>query len=598
MDQKAIETLAVSSVRNSIVLSDYLDQFIQENDKEPSWDGFVYIYNNKDKKKEHLAGRVPVQVKGHINDDFSKSKISFSVEINDLNNYLLDGGIIYFVVYVTKDGNYTKIYYSKLLPVRLKRLLSESKGQKSRRIEFKEFPIENIEKINVFSNFFADSKKQKQGNIITFNELRTIDSISGISASLTGFGYDENAMFQALLNNEVSLYAKVKGTDTLIPIEEPLSIVAHEEIEEVISSNNKTFYYSFSRIHNSKETIIKIGESFSIIIDRDNPSLMSFSFKLTKKFRKAAVDMDFFINILKSRELKIGEKIDFSFSDENLKNISLNIKEEEKKIEYTKKAITALDLLHIEDDIDISSLKARDFNNIDLLVKAFVENETIIFQSDIPKVFNLGVADLNILLVAEEYENGRYKLYDFFNSNVDVWYKYNTGDCLKTSIYSYLQKNDYLHYSNIDYQKIVLSYKNLSKEIIHAHKMANLNMLLMLNSYDQGGSKKLLDASKGIIEWFSEDENCTIDKNTTLLNYLQIVRRERELTIDEIKQLYSIEMNPSLSDEIKVGACLLAGNQILAESHFEKMNEDIKQTFKTYPIYKFWNKKVDKTNSK
>ena len=47
MDKKAIETLAVNAVRDSIVVSDFLDQFIPDNDKEPSWDGFIYVYKHK-----------------------------------------------------------------------------------------------------------------------------------------------------------------------------------------------------------------------------------------------------------------------------------------------------------------------------------------------------------------------------------------------------------------------------------------------------------------------------------------------------------------------------------------------------------------------
>ena len=43
MDRKAIETLSVNAVRDSVVVSDFLDQFIADNDKEPTWDGFVYI---------------------------------------------------------------------------------------------------------------------------------------------------------------------------------------------------------------------------------------------------------------------------------------------------------------------------------------------------------------------------------------------------------------------------------------------------------------------------------------------------------------------------------------------------------------------------
>lgn len=64
MDNKAIETLSVNAVKNSIVTSDFLDQFINDNDKEPSWDGAIYIYDNKSKKKSNFVGRMPVQIKG------------------------------------------------------------------------------------------------------------------------------------------------------------------------------------------------------------------------------------------------------------------------------------------------------------------------------------------------------------------------------------------------------------------------------------------------------------------------------------------------------------------------------------------------------
>ena len=41
LNSKSIETLSVNAVKNSIVTSEFLDQFIADNDKEPSWDGFV-----------------------------------------------------------------------------------------------------------------------------------------------------------------------------------------------------------------------------------------------------------------------------------------------------------------------------------------------------------------------------------------------------------------------------------------------------------------------------------------------------------------------------------------------------------------------------
>ena len=114
LDKKAIETFSVNAVRDSIVMTDYLDQFIADNDKEPSWDGFVYIYKEKEKKKDQLKGRIPVQVKGTEKDDLSKEAIAFPIAIADLNNYLNDGGVMFFVVYIGHGGLMKQIYYVAL----------------------------------------------------------------------------------------------------------------------------------------------------------------------------------------------------------------------------------------------------------------------------------------------------------------------------------------------------------------------------------------------------------------------------------------------------------------------------------------------------
>ena len=143
LDNKAIETLSVNAVKNSIVTSEFLDQFIADNDKEPSWDGFVYIYGDKSKQKSNLKGRMPVQVKGTEDDDHSKEKISFSMSIVDLRNYLYDGGCILFVVYIGNFGVTNKIYYAELTPIKLRQLLEEAKEQDSKTVHLKEFPSGN-----------------------------------------------------------------------------------------------------------------------------------------------------------------------------------------------------------------------------------------------------------------------------------------------------------------------------------------------------------------------------------------------------------------------------------------------------------------------
>lgn len=51
-----IEKLATSAVTGYISKTDYLSPFINEGDKEPSWDGNIYVFNNSSRSKCYLMG--------------------------------------------------------------------------------------------------------------------------------------------------------------------------------------------------------------------------------------------------------------------------------------------------------------------------------------------------------------------------------------------------------------------------------------------------------------------------------------------------------------------------------------------------------------
>lgn len=140
MDAKTIETLSVSAVRDSIVITGLLDQQISDNDKEPSWDGFVYIYKSPKRSKEDYKGRVAVQVKGKQFEDLTQENISYPVNVNDLNNYLHDGGAIFFVVYISEKSFETQIYYCELTPIQIQNIRNRSRGKKNKYNNFKKVP--------------------------------------------------------------------------------------------------------------------------------------------------------------------------------------------------------------------------------------------------------------------------------------------------------------------------------------------------------------------------------------------------------------------------------------------------------------------------
>lgn len=176
---------------------------------------------------------------------------------------------------------------------------------------------------------------------------------------------------------------------------------------------------------------------------------------------------------------------------------------------------------------------------------------------------------------------------NFFKSDISISYKDHSGNTHPAPPYSTLSKEDYLKITNICYNDILPSYKDLAKENDNIYELANTDMLKMLLAYDEKPKLKLLKATKEIAKWIIDEDDCLVD-NIKILNYLQIIKRERNLNKEEIRQLCEIAENLSSSVQEKVGAYILLDNQISAEFHFEKLDSKDQESFKAFPIYKFY----------
>ena len=198
MDKASIEKFAVNAVEDIVNSSDHLSSFIADNDKEPSWDGFIYVYNSPTKKKSELNGRLPVQVKGSEKNDHSKTEISFSMELSDLTNYLNDGGIILFVVYVGKMATGIKktVYYIELPPVKLSHLMSGlAPQQKTLSLQLKKLPSNAETVASIVLNCLNHCRSQKSFANHPFPSLEQLEQeglVEGLSTTVSGFGINSD----------------------------------------------------------------------------------------------------------------------------------------------------------------------------------------------------------------------------------------------------------------------------------------------------------------------------------------------------------------------------------------------------------------------
>lgn len=591
MDQKAIETLSVNAVRDSVVVSDFLDQFIADNDKEPTWDGFVYIYSDKSKKKDKLKGRLPVQIKGTVNDDFSKEEISFSVSTTDLNNYLYDGGAVFFVVYIGHSGLTRQIYYAELPPIKLRVYLANAKEQKSKRIKLKKFPTDPNEKAMIFFQCLENCQKQasfSSAQLLSLDELERQGVLEGITVPVSTVGGIDPKT--ALLKNEVYIYAKIKGSAIPQPIEAiPQRLTTQEIRDASISVGDRLFYSTIKVVQDATTTTMIFGESFSIKSSKsDRP--VKISYKNSDKLRTLIVDLDFLLSYMEAGSFQ-WNGVDFPFDYDGADFSNFKLEEEKSRLEYAKKIVALLDLLGCKKDLNIKSLGDKDWKYIDYLVTALVDKKPVEhLRNDLPPIMTIDIVELKFIVCLQKIEgkDGTYNIFDFFKTEMSLVYENEAGEKMPISQYAILHADDLLKADNIRYDVLLPSFQN-AKRHDETVTRANFFLLELLEAYDKANSKaELLSTARSFSDWIFALNDEMLPYDVKLLNKLQIEKRERALTIDEVKELFRVIETPGVREDVLVGAYLLLDQQAAAELHFEKLDEQLKEEFKKYPIFHFW----------
>lgn len=576
-----IEKLATSAVEISISTTDCLSAFINSGDKEPAFDGKIYMYKNKTHSKNNLIAPVSVQVKGKQCDDISKNKITYSIKMSDLRIYYANGGVMFFVVLIKTDTAATKIFFADLLPVKLKNLLSDKKTQS---VELKEFPSKPKHKESIFRNFLVNSQKQisfvKSNSFLSFEDLNKM-SVNKITTSFyADEDVNENNYIQSLLKAEdVYCYAELEDSNISLPFDSSMSVLhAQKEVSATISVNGIPFYDKYLYIVKKDDSIIKIGKSLTIELNKCRAT-----YNLTENLRDIVVDVDFLTQTMLNKSFEInGKKIPFGNSNDF-------VEAQQSLLNYHKKVVQVLDYLNVKSNIKISELTDMDKRNLSTLVTAFIDKKKVKgIELENPLIF-MNILNINLLLVVISDDNNpdEAKIYDFSQmQDKFVTAQEEDGKYFPISQYVLLKKDDYLQYSNIRYDVILKSFQDcysVDNPIII--EGANKVLLDLLSVYDENKEKKneILSAAKDLAQWLLELNNAAPFQ----LNLLQTIRREREFTKEEKDILISIVFDNENPKEILFAANLLLDNQDVATRYFEQLNSAIQEQYKQFPIYQF-----------
>lgn len=358
-----IENLATSAIRSALAKTDRISTFINDGDKEPCWDGHIYIHENEKKTKKNIK-KIPVQIKGKKDTTKKVQRtIKYRISRDDLYAYMMNGGTMFFVVYLDeKTGDTKQIYYSDLLPIRIKKILNIEK--KTYSVKFRKFP-DNNKKTEVILNFYEDAQRQTSfagKETPSIQELMKQGMLESLTFKYVGIGrYGSYRYLPKLIDGQpLTLYANIKGGTIPIPVEYYESVknmVMNSTTYLPVSVKGEVYYHEYQVVTTSDENIITIGTSVSIrmplVESVDDKYSVKLKIHINGTLQQRIDAMKFVQALIENGSFCINEwEVPSKFPDEELEKI--NIKEFPNIIESYIKLKQTLDILHVKKDLNIS----------------------------------------------------------------------------------------------------------------------------------------------------------------------------------------------------------------------------------------------------
>ena len=592
-----LEKLATSAIEKEIAKTDLLSSFINSGDREPCWDGHIYIHEDKKKTKKNIK-KVAAQVKGKaVRTRDAKRTISYPISCDDLRAYMMNGGTVFFVVYLNKDtGDVLQIYYVSLLPVMVKKLLDEKKSRRTISVKFHKFPADNARKTELFLNFYEESKKQVSfagKDLPNVDDLIKKGLLENISFSYTGLGAcpDTRLLPKIIDGKSLTLYANIKGGTAPIPIEyfdEITNITTSKDTNIPISVKGHIYYDKVKTIATADTIEQQIGSSVKIIapnVDKVDSSIkIHLNINLTGTLTEQIEALEFIIALVDNEAFNFGDaEFPAKFPQSELDRMeAYNFPEMLSNRKHIKEV---LDSMNVKKDLKLSKCTSDDIDNLMRIVNSIGDHRIIRGEIDEKnpgqkiKIANLTVAVVYIKA------NGGYRIYDFFGNRFDVKWAPEGMEPVEVSQFMMMRPDDYLTLDNLDLEKVVENFKIIPPSPTHV-ELSNNCMLSMLNAYDKAPNPELLNAARQMNVWLGQHTDFLSSEIVTL-NRLQIELRERPLEFSEKQELYTIAT--TAKDEFqRLGAFLLLDEQEEARKIFDTLEEDRLNLFKGFPIYKFY----------
>ena len=599
VNTKRIEESATTALKAALLRCPILDSYIDSNDKTPSWDGTVFVSKSEKTKKENLAGRVPIQIKGTEKVIVSDTA-TFSCSVADLNNYYKDGGCVFFLISVDLSSGNSRIFYKTLLVVDLDKIIKGAGKQKTSTIHLNLFPTAANEISSIFMEF-TDNVHKQMGfigkDIPTFESLEASGAeITSLTFTASGIGLTLDEIPKFLSTHDFYLYAKVKGLDMDVPIDKVTNAIISKPVDGEVRIKDRCFFSAYRVVYENGNPIIRIGKGISVALKAEKNRITVHTDR-PDTLSDFIIEADFFIELVEQGELTLNG-VTIPLNGASLSDLQ----ERKKTLEYCKDVKKMLDYLGVTEELLLNDLSENDEKNLRNFTGAVLYNRKIGFPNMEQDQFYgaFKIANLVIWIWAKRQSDGMYSIDSFFKLHQIALFTDDDVDLKKpiqTSQFVLFDKKGLVHISNMDYE---LVYSDISQTPPSPEYCTKVNFLVldMIGAYDEQAKhdEKLLNLAERICDWLKSIESM-IDPEVLLLNKLQITKRRRTLSTSEIIELAKLTEN-SYPPATRCGAYLLMDADEEAQKCFDELPLIAQEEFLKYPICHFGKltTKEDKTN--
>lgn len=579
IDSTKIEKRALYVLQGPIVDSDYLDDSFQAMDKELSWDGYIYSYKDKKFSNKTFDDKIPVQIKGHYDKDkkeINRERIQFQVELNVLENYYADRGVLYFRVLLADEK--TEVYYNALYPSKIKTFLDEAKRKKNKKginITLTKMKKTSDEIRNICLQFTYETRKQGSGLGQIVPKSIMLNKLDGKhSLTAKGIGIETPLeLLKKISNGDVCFYTNKDNKDIWYPVEvqSGTTFFVGQEIKRTIMIADTIFYDKYNIVTGTDNSwTINPSSNLSLHLSEGN-----FNFSMKGCLEELYNDALF----LKA----INENAVMYINNCPLEYHNVKMKSELKEhIKFIIDLHDIFEMLSINFDIPFKDLSEMDIKCILKMINIYRQiekiNEKELYTYDLRvknKIYPMIIVKENgVISFANRIYETKYQGYAV--NDKDEHFKVPMISEISGNILANLYKHDF---ADLKHQIDISDFN------IYTFNFLNNVALNLIESYDINSDKRLLDLANYVLEKLLKEEILEDQILLAQINILQIKKRKKELSEGDVQFLKNRKENEE-SIAILCAICILLGEGTEAKHYLDQLSDDEKENIVSKPIYR------------